>query len=415
MTALAMTVAIVLGFAIVTLANADPLSPWAVLVIVAGANVGLFVGSRFGGVRSAPPTGQQRMIGLVEQTLPHLRLGLNTDTAQRTVRLLHSVLKVDAVGITDRERFLAFVGQGADHHVGGEPVGDAIAGRVIDAGRPLVATAADLACERQMDGCPLRSAVLVPLVCTDHVVGSIGVYQAQEGLPDRSLIELTRGLAGMLSLQLELAQAHREAQIAETAKLSALRAQINPHFLFNTLNTISMRARTDPEEARRLLVRLSDFLRYAMKNTAQIAPFGEEFFFVRTYLFLEKARFEDRLDVRYDIEPQCLSIGVPVLTIQPLVENAVKHGIASKPGGGTVELKARLEPVARTFRVIVRDDGVGIEDDRINSLLTPVRSEISALANIHERLTRLYGGRASLDLESEAGKGTTVTVSLPLG
>ena len=415
MAALAMTVAIILGFAIVTLANGDPLSPWSILVIVAGANVGLFVGSRFGGVRSAPAAGHQRMIGLVEQTLPHLRLGLNSDTAQRTVHLLHSVLKVDAVGITDRERLLAFVGQGADHHVSGEPVGAAVARHVIDSGRPLVATEADLACGRRVDPCPLRSAVLVPLMCADHVVGSIGVYQTQEGLPDRSLIELTRGLAGMLSLQLELAQAHREAQIAESAKLSALRAQINPHFLFNTLNTIAMRARTDPEEARRLLVRLSDFLRYAMKNTGQIAPFGEEFFFVRTYLFLEKARFQDRLHVRYDVEPQCLSIGVPVLTIQPLVENAVKHGIASKSDGGTVELKARLEPIARTFRVSVRDNGVGIEDERISSLLTPVRSEISALANIHERLTRLYGGRASLDVESEAGKGTTVTVSLPLG
>jgi sensor histidine kinase YesM len=145
-----------------------------------------------------------------------------------------------------------------------------------------------------------------------------------------------------------------------------------------------------------------------------MASFGEEFFFVRTYLFLEKARFEDRLNVRYDIDPQCLSIGVPVLTIQPLIENAVKHGIASKADGGTVELKARLEPIAGTFRVKVCDNGVGIEDRRIPSLLTPVRSETSALANIHERLTRLYGGRASLEVDSQAGKGTTVTLSLPL-
>jgi LytS/YehU family sensor histidine kinase len=412
--AIAMTAAIVVASGLVTLAGRDPMSPWTVLILAVGANVGLVFGLRFGGARSTPAAGQRRMLGLLEHTLPDLRLGLNPETAERTVHLLQAVLKQDAVAITDRERLLAFSGRGADHHIEGQAVGDGVVHRVIDSGRPLVATAADLGCDGQTGSCPLRSAIVVPLTCDRHVVGSLAVYQARDGLPDQGLVELTRGLAGILSLQLELSQAHRAAQIAETAKLNALRAQINPHFLFNTLNTIAMKARTDPEEARRLLVRLSDFLRYAMKNTGHIASFGEEFFFVRTYLFLEKARFEDRLNVRYDIDPQCLSIGVPVLTIQPLIENAVKHGIASKADGGTVELKARLEPIAGTFRVKVCDNGVGIEDRRIPSLLTPVRSETSALANIHERLTRLYGGRASLEVDSQAGKGTTVTLSLPL-
>ncbi|HZK52478.1 MAG TPA: histidine kinase, partial [Actinomycetota bacterium] len=241
------------------------------------------------------------------------------------------------------------------------------------------------------------------------------VYQTADGAVDDSLVELTKGLAGMLSLQLELAQAHREAQIAETAKLDALRAQINPHFLFNTLNTISMKARTDPEEARRLLVRLSDFLRYAMKYSGHAAPFSEEYFFVRTYLFLEKARFGDRLKVRYDVDPQCLSLPVPVLTIQPLVENAVKHGIAQQADGGLVELRARLEPIGGVLRIKVIDNGSGIDPERLSSLMTMNGGEISALANIYERLTRLYGGRASFDISSTPGKGTSVSLGLPVG
>jgi sensor histidine kinase YesM len=119
--------------------------------------------------------------------------------------------------------------------------------------------------------------------------------------------------------------------------------------------------------------------------------------------------------VRYDVDPQCLSLPVPVLTIQPLVENAVKHGIASQPEGGLVELKARLEPIGGVLRIRVSDNGVGIEGERLSSLLSVGNGDHSALANIYERLVRLYGGRASLDVTSNAGRGTTVSLSLPVG
>jgi sensor histidine kinase YesM len=234
-------------------------------------------------------------------------------------------------------------------------------------------------------------------------------------VPSPGLVELTRGLAGMLSLQLEVALTGREAQMAETAKLDALRAQINPHFLFNTLNTIAMKARTDPEETRKLLVRLSDFLRYAMKHTGHFAPFSEEYFFVRTYLYLEKARFGDRLKIRYDVDPQCMSLPVPVLTIQPLIENAVKHGVGSKPEGGLVELRARLEPIGGVVRIRVSDNGVGMEPERLDSLLEMGKDEVGALSNINERLVGLYRGRASLDISSSLGQGTSVSLSLPVG
>jgi two-component system LytT family sensor kinase len=343
-----------------------------------------------------------------------MRLGLSEETARRTVQLLHDSMRLEAVGLTDRERLLAFIGPGSDHHRPGSPVQSEVTRRAIAAGEITVASdRSEVNCDD--DGCPLNSCIVAPLVCGGLTVGALKVYRSADGTPDTNLIELTRGLAAILSLQLELAQAHREAQIAETAKLDALRAQINPHFLFNTLNTIAMKARTDPEEARRLLVRLSDFLRYAIKHTGHLAPLGEEYFFVRTYLFLERARFGDRLKVRYDVDPQCLSLPVPVLTIQPLVENAVKHGIASQPEGGLVELKARLEPIGGVLRIRVTDNGVGIENSRLVSLLSVGNGDYSALANIYERLVRLYGGRASLDVTSSKGKGTTVSLSLPIG
>ncbi|MGH2751540.1 MAG: histidine kinase [Actinomycetota bacterium] len=409
-------------FASVVLAAAMRLelsSPWAIALIVAGANGGLLLGLRLRTTsgRTSRALPQRRMVSLVEQTLPHMRIGLNEETASRTVQLLHDVMRLDAVAITDRERVLAFTGPGSDHHRAGDRVGSGLARRAMDSNQILVTTDSSyLGCSPTTNGsCPLTGAVVAPLVCDEHPVGSLAVYQSLDGSVEDSLVELTKGLAGMLSLQLELAQAHREAQVAEAAKLDALRAQINPHFLFNTLNTISMKARTDSEEARRLLVRLSDFLRYAMKYSGHAAPFGEEYFFVRTYLFLEKARFGDRLRVRYDVDPQCLSIPVPVLTIQPLVENAVKHGIAQQPDGGLVELRARMEPIGGILRIKVTDNGVGIEDERLSSLMTVDAGEISALANIYERLTRLYGGRASFEISSTPGKGTSVSLGLPVG
>ncbi len=209
--------------------------------------------------------------------------------------------------------------------------------------------------------------------------------------------------------------AERLAAGLTEARLQALKMQLQPHFLFNTLNTIAMKARTDPEETRKLLVRLSDFLRYAMKHTGHFAPFSEEYFFVRTYLYLEKARFGDRLKIRYDVDPQCMSLPVPVLTIQPLIENAVKHGVGSKPEGGLVELRARLEPIGGVVRIRVSDNGVGIEPERLDSLLEMGKGEVGALSNINERLVGLYRGRASLDISSSLGQGTSVSLSLPVG
>jgi LytS/YehU family sensor histidine kinase len=408
------TLGIAVGVSVASLGGLGLSSFWTMLLLVVFANAGLFLGLRMSSKRSLSDASQGRVMSLVQQTLPHMRLGLSEETARRTVQLLHDSMRLEAVGITDRERLLAFVGPGSDHHRPGSPVHSDVTRRAIATGEIAVAaTRAEVNCDAA--DCPLNSCVVSPLICGGLTVGALKVYRSADGAPDRNLIELTRGLAAMLSLQLELAQAHREAQIAETAKLDALRAQINPHFLFNTLNTIAMKARTDPEEARRLLVRLSDFLRYAMKHTGHLAPLGEEYFFVRTYLFLERARYGDRLKVRYDVDPQCLSLPVPVLTIQPLVENAVKHGIASQAEGGLVELKARLEPIGGVLRIRVTDNGVGIETARLASLLSVGNGDHSALANIYERLVHLYGGRASLDVTSNEGKGTTVSLSLPIG
>lgn len=340
-----------------------------------------------------------------------LRSGLTSEAAERTVRLLRPVLAGDSVAITDTTSVLAFVGPGADHHQPGHQVMTAATRAVLTSARPSVLrNPADLGCPEPT--CPLQTAVIAPLLVGDRAVGTLKVYRVDQTPPARQPVQ---DLASILSLHLELAEADRERQLAADARLDALRAQINPHFLFNTLNTIASKARTDPEDARRLLQRLSDFFRYSIRQDGQFADFAQEYFFVRTYLSLEQARYGESLQVRFDVDPQVLSVQVPVLTIQPLVENAVKHGLSEKVGGGTVRMKARVDPLSRTTVIQVRDDGVGIPEDMLDRVLSGhAPSGGIGLHNINQRLESLFGERYSLHVRSGRDKGTTVDLRLPL-
>lgn len=358
------------------------------------------------------PRGRRRRPSIdAPATAEAIKDGLTRDAARRTVELLGPLLGGDAVAITDRHSMLAFAGPGGDHHAEGTPLWMSARDEVFASG-DTVTVSGGLGCPEP--GCPLRSATIAPLQVRDATVGTVTVYRTVDAPPDPDLVA---SVAGILSLTLDLADLQAEARRSSDARLEALRAQINPHFLFNTLNTIASRVRTDPEEARQLLVRLADFFRYAVRQHGQVAEFAHEYAFVRTYLTLEQARFGDRLQIELDVDPQVLGVEVPVLVIQPLVENAVKHGVAAKVGRGRVTLRARVDPLARLVDVTVRDDGVGMDAALLDSV---VRGAPRAdghgvgLSNIAERLDLLYGERHEMTVRSAPGDGTTVRLRLPM-
>lgn len=401
-----------------------PLGTGTTLLIGVGLTIVLIIGypSALRGPRSArsprPPSANQQQgrhgttIAAVGRSMP-LRSGLTIESAGRTAQLLHPLLSGDSVAITNRDRVLAFVGPGADHHIAGDDLPAAPAARALNRGKTaLVHQPAKLGCPSP--DCPLNSAVIAPLTNGKSVVGTLQVFRVDGTLASRGVVE---GLAGVLSLHLELAELDRQRQLSVDAKLDALRAQINPHFLFNALNTIASKAYTDPDETRQLLVRLADFFRYAVRQEGHFAEFGQEYFFVRTYASLEQARYGDRVRVRYDIDPQVLTAHVPVLIIQPLVENAVKHGLAGKVEGGTVTLKARVDPLTRTTSIRVADDGVGIPPELLKQITSGewTAGESHGLRNIAGRLASLYGERYRLDIHSTVGGGTVVDLQIPLG
>ncbi len=334
---------------------------------------------------------------IVNRTLPYLRDGLTEHTASRSAKILLPLTGGTEVAITDTTNVLGSAGTDRSALMLGDT-----SRRAFEQGRTV--------CSDVEGGIEVAS----PLMVEGNVVGSMIVRYAGDRNPSFNQLE---GIANLVSLHLEVADLTNKAQYAADAKLQALRAQINPHFLFNTLNTIASKSRTDPDETRQLLQRLADFFRYAVQQESQFAEFAHEYFFVRTYLSLEKARFEDRLNLHYDVDPQVLPAKVPVLIIQPLVENAVKHGLAPKAGGGTVSLKARVDPLASSMKIQVRDDGLGMEPDLLKQVVSGTyRAQSGGLAlhNIHDRLEELYGTRYGFDIRSSPNSGTRVELDLPL-
>ncbi|MTI85487.1 MAG: sensor histidine kinase [Firmicutes bacterium] len=350
---------------------------------------------------------------IASQTLPYMRRGLNEETARKTAEIIQKIADVASVAVTDHETVLAYIGTGADHHKPGGPIITKATRDVLVTGEiKIVLDSRELNCP--MKGCPLESAVVVPLQCKGEVVGTIKLYRVERGEVPPTVVKLAVGVSQLLGMQMELAELDRQVQLVTKAELDALHAQINPHFLFNTLNTIIMFSRTNPETARRLLIRLASFFRHALKRHGHFNSLREEIEYLNTYLVLERARFREKLRVVRDINEELLEYQVPVLTIQPLVENAIKHGILPKPEQGTVQVTARK--IDSEMVIIIRDDGVGIEDDRVNDVLRPGYGSGNGvgLSNVHERLKVLFGEDYGLRIVSVPGEGTSIYVRVPL-
>jgi len=199
-----------------------------------------------------------------------------------------------------------------------------------------------------------------------------------------------------------------EAQLSQ-AQLQALKMQLHPHFLFNTLHSISALLNHDPEAARKMITRLGDFLRLTLENSGtQEVTLQQEIEFLRCYLEIERIRFQDRLMTRVDVSPPALDAKVPNLILQPIVENAIRHGIAPRSSPGLIEILAK--PQNGTLRIQVRDNGPGLPPDRTSEKMF---TKGLGLANTERRLDQLYGAAHRFDLVNDPEGGLIVTLEIP--
>ncbi|WP_151526702.1 histidine kinase [Serinicoccus kebangsaanensis] len=339
-----------------------------------------------------------------------LRAGLTEDYAEPAARHLRMMLGGTALAICDSQEALAWSGLG-EHH---REQAAAHAGRVLSSGDVAVLTRADLPCDTPE--CPVRAGVVAPLVVDDRVIGALAAYSPR---PSAGLARATEQLATWVSGQLELGELDRERTRAMEAELRSLRAQISPHFIYNSLGAIASFVRTDPDRARELLLEFADFTRYALRRGGAFTTLADELRNIERYLVLEQARFGERLRVHLLIAPEVLPVAVPYLAVQPLVENAVRHGLAGKESVGTVTITGT--DLGDLAEIAIEDDGVGSDPELVRRALD---GDVGAqpgesagvgmgLGNVDARLRQVYGDDHGLVVETAPGLGTKVTFRVP--
>ena len=337
------------------------------------------------------------------RVVSQLRDGLQEASADRIAKQLLGLLDCVAVGMTDGQgRLLSWYGDAVRHY---EDLSSAIDFALTHHRREFVSHA-NLPCPNR-GACPMRIAMVVPLIVEGTTEGSIVVVGDARR---RQLVMMTDAVAQFVSTCFELARMESSKSALLRAEIKALRAQISPHFLHNALNTIAELSRKDPEQTEDLLIELADFVRYSFRNSSMFSTLAEELRNVDRYLTIETANHSGKLSCRLKIDPQVLGVVVPCLVVQPLVENAVKHGLS---GNGTVTIMAQDNGVEAL--VSIEDDGVGMDPDRLLDELSNAHESGKhvGIGNINQRMRAVFGDDYALIVETAPGAGMKVILRVP--
>jgi two-component system sensor histidine kinase LytS len=354
-------------------------------------------------------TAAEVSLEIASRTLPYLRHGLTTDSAQKTAEIIFKLTKVASVSITDREVVLAYIGLGDDHHKVSQPIMTSSTKRTIKEGQVLISSSQE---ERgcPVENCPLHSGVVAPLTAHGMTIGTIKLSKQDDHDIGELDLRMIDGIAKLLSIQIQLAEIDEQRIMREKAELKALQAQINPHFLFNTISIIMSLCRTDPATARNLLGHLATLMQRSFSSHRDFITIREELQAVEAYLEIAKCRFGSRLTVTMNIDPATLDYSIPLLSIQPLVENALRHGLFPKLS----DCKLAITITCGKTEIIIKvsDNGVGIPAARLQCVLHAEADGIG-IENVNSRMTSIYGSNYPIIIDSKENKGTDVTLRIP--
>lgn len=355
----------------------------------------------------------QLALQIAGRTVDYLRKGLTEETAHRTAATIFQYAgTLDAVFITSMDQVLAFIGTGADHHTGSIKT-DSTMRALAEGSYILAKNRTEIGCEEP--DCSLQSKIVVPLTDQGKIIGSLGFCKIKPDSITPFEIELIKGVSQLISTQVEVSKVDQLSALRTAAEIKALQAQINPHFLFNAINTIVYYCRSNPETARGLLLNLADYYRNNLLPAGEWVDLSTEINHIDSYVKIEAARFQGKLNVSYDFaEPYYKKI--PALILQPIVENAIKHGLYPKKTGGSISVSGRS--VSGKYIISIADDGVGIAAERLPGLVTKQKDCSEAMAriglhNVHDRLQAIYGSEYGLTITSDLGQGTCVRLAFP--
>ena len=346
----------------------------------------------------------RRAWAIASQSAGLLQGGLDPASGQRMVNIIQRETRVAAVAITDRERLVAFAGLGDDHHRPGLPISSPETREAMDGNKVVFCNgvAWRYQCSLNRD-CALGAVLIIPLrdEANNEVLGTIKLYEAKRTLFRNLNRKLGEDIAHLLSARLLAGRYQRQHQLRLRDQYQLLTAQVNPHFLYNALTTIGHIATGQPARARALLQHLSDFFRKNLDTSADQVRLEEDLAHVMAYLAIEKARFEERLQVSVELPRHLLKYTVPVFTLQPVVENAIKHGVSELIGTGHVRIYSNEDDTG--FTLWVEDnaglysahpgDGVGLKID--------------------ERIKMTFGPDYGLSITCKPGQWTRVAIHLP--
>jgi two-component system LytT family sensor kinase len=342
----------------------------------------------------------------MSKAAPDLRDGLTPDAADKACKNLVELLKCVAVGMTDeRGALLSWDGDANEHYV---DLQDAIV-KAISGERKEFVEHDTLDCPDK-GNCKMHQAIIVPLIVESRTRGSLIIVG---GVGHKRLLRMSQEVARFVCTELELGELQESRQRLAQAEVKALRAQISPHFVYNALNAIGSLVRTDPEHARELLQEFAEFTRYSFRANGLFTTLAEELRNIDRYLTIQRARYNERLSVRLRISPEVLNVVVPFLVLQPLVENAVQHGLANKPGGGTVTIIAQDN--GSEALISVEDDGVGMDADLLLDDLKDAHKSGAhvGIGNINHRMRTVFGEDYALMVETAPDAGMKVTMRVP--
>lgn len=354
------------------------------------------------------------VLELAEATLPYFRAGLTEEASGNVAQIIQDTMKVSAVSITDTEKIVAHVGAASDHHKPPQSILTDLSKAVIETGRVKEAHSHnEIGCH--VEGCPLEAAVVIPLTVRNEVRGTLKFYFTDQQNLTYVERQLAEGLGKIFSSQLEFGELDTQKRLLQDAEIKSLQAQVNPHFFFNALNTISALIRIDSEKARDLLFQLSAFFRSNLQGARQnLISIEKELEQVDAYVSLELARFPNRFTIEKEITQSAYDYAIPPFMLQVLVENAVKHAFKGRKAGNLVSIQVTEDK--EFLNIEVKDNGIGVQKDVLTDLGVRIISSEegtgSAVENLNRRLISLFGTEAKIQVQS-GDDGTRVSSRIP--
>ncbi|WP_440867020.1 LytS/YhcK type 5TM receptor domain-containing protein [Symbiopectobacterium purcellii] len=335
-----------------------------------------------------------------------LRQGFDQQNSMRVARILYEELCVGAVAITDRDKLLAFIGLGDDHHKVGSPITSLHTHRAIDNNQVVYADGNEVPYNCSVSAhCKLGSTLVIPLRGEEQrVIGTIKLYEPKNKLFSSINRTLGEGIAHLLSAQILAGRFEQQKQLLAQSEIKLLHAQVNPHFLFNALNTLSAVIRRNPDHARQLVLSLSTFFRKNLKRSNDEVSLRDEMEHVNAYLEIEKARFADHMTVEITLPEELIDARLPAFSLQPIVENAIKHGISQMIESGHIHISGRYR--ANTLELMVEDNA--------GTYQPPTGGDGLGMNLVDRRIKARYGNRYGITVESKPDTFTRVEVRIPL-